>query len=437
MSTLFKTVALSALLIGGAQLQASAQKNRPTPAAPAAPVPEESDRSFQDLLEQIRDRDASTEAEQDDPQERPRLPTPEGLPTLPEPNTRPVFPADDGEPRELPWAGLKASTAFEKIEGGVQHTLSKLECMDNVTNLQLETVRQYTAVGESVTCGYKFGSRQDGLRSSDDPSANVLITSPLQGQTIESQMDTFRAQTEEDDSDAVLTSSNPVVIKFADRQISCPNLTYSLGNGAGTQLLSNTICQVGDWRLRFRMIAVERDNEALPANFARQFASTQSEAIGHVDRCNAFRERLANEQPSGVTGITYNAVAFPYVEQGESCYAGNTSSEEGSIVVRFWPDNPNTPMTADFISPNGQYQATPTFRAQYMWANVPAEDVGPAAYLLMREQADGTITIYTGYTRIPTDGRFYQDAIDAYEGKTDATFLGKQNPGGGWTMMGQ
>jgi len=141
--------------------------------------------------------------------------------------------------------------------------------------------------------------------------------------------------------------------------------------------------------------------------------------------------------PSGATGISYNAVAFPYTARGDSCYAGNTSSPEGSVLVRYWPDNPNTPITVDLLSPNGQYQETPSFRIQNMWANVPAEEAGPGGYLLMREQADGTITVYLGYTRIPTDARAYRDATSAFGGETDAIFLAKQNDGGGWTMMGQ
>ena len=94
-------------------------------------------------------------------------------------------------------------------------------------------------------------------------------------------------------------------------------------------------------------------------------------------------------------------------------------------------------MTADLISANGQFQTTPSFRIQDMWASIAPEERGPAGYLLMREQADGTITVYSGYTRIPTDARFYQDSTKAYAGGTDALMVGKLNQGGGWTIAQQ
>jgi len=420
---------MTALILSGYQLPASAQTNeQPSPA-------NEQSTSFADLLDQLGEGEQT-----DDADERPQLPRPaalDNLPTVPEPNTPPVFPAEDGEPRELPWDGLRATTAFVKIDDGVEHTLSKLRCADNIAGYKLNHIRQITEVGEAVTCRYEHDRGLPDVSSLENPTAHVLMFRPTATRTIEAQMADFQSDTEAKFETARLLSSDVHIVEFVDRELTCPSVAYALGPEANAQVLTTVICQAGDWRLRIRHIAQPDSGTPSVTAFANQLASVQAPAMRHVDRCNAFLEKLANETPSGITGISYNAVAFPYLARGDSCYAGSTTSAEGSVLVRFWPDNPDTPITIDLLSPNGQYQDKPSFRIQNMWANVPAEEAGPAAYLLMREQADGTITVYQGYTRIPTDARAYQDTTAAYNGESDAIFLARQNDGGGWTMMAQ
>lgn len=433
MHSVIKVTLVTAFMIGGLQSLSFAQKNSP---APTPDTSADSPPSFQDLLDQIRDDNDPANA----PDERPQLPRPaalDNLPTVPGPKTPPVFPTDDGAPRELPWAGLEASPALAKTEDGIENTVSKLQCADNVAGYKLQAIRQITAVGDAFSCQYKHDLGQPEISSLGDPIVHILMFKPPRGRTAEDQMADFRSDTEADMASSRLSSSTPQTVRFGNQQIVCPSTTYALGSGTSAQSLTNTICDAGDWRIRIKLISKDSVDIASPEEFVSEFANAQAPAMRHADKCEAFVTRVANGQPSGVNGISYNAVAFPYAERGESCYAGHTSSAEGSMLVRYWPDNPDTPLTFDFVSPNGQYQETPSFRIQNMWANVPANEAGPDAYLLMREQADGTITIYGGYTRIPTDGRVYRDAVDAYDGETDAIFLAKQNEGGGWTMMGQ
>lgn len=382
--------------------------------------------SFQDLLDQI----------QEDKETSQRDPHP-AVPTAPAPNSPIIFPEDDGDPRELPWDGLQASTAFAKIENGVQHTLSKLRCADTIAGYKLNHIRQITGVGEAVVCRFEHDLGSPERSSLANPNAQILMFRPPPDRTVAAQMADFQSDTEERMTDARLLSTEAQMVRFVDRDLSCPSVTYALGSGANAQHLTTTICEVGGWRIRVRHIAQQNSGAPSVADFINQFANLQAPAMDHVDKCDAFFEKVRNETPSGLTGISYNAVAFPYVERGDSCYAGSSASAEGGVIVRYWPDNPDTPITVDLLSPNGQYQETPSFRVQNMWANVPADEAGPAGYLLMREQADGTIATYIGYTRIPSDARAYQDATRAYRGETEATFLAKQNEGGGWTMMAQ
>ncbi|MEO9970922.1 MAG: hypothetical protein ABJG15_14090 [Hyphomonadaceae bacterium] len=399
--------ATAILALAMAQSSASAQESG------------EPSNSFGELLEQLQeDRDSDSS--------QPGLPD---IPSVPAPKTAPVFPEPVGPDKPLPWTGLRASPAFQKTSTGVRHELSSLVCNDDVAGFELGTVEQVSALGESVSCSYRTAE--------GTPALTIVMYTRTPGKTSAGQLENLRTARMNRNPDLRELSSDTSTVSIGDKQLPCENSRLEESTPSGPEKKTFSICELGSWRMLFSLGPDAHNTSSSASDFVEQFVASQRSADQKADQCSAFGTVLASQEPSGATGISYHAEGFNYTERGEGCYAGHTSSETGSVIIRVWPNNPDTPITLDYVSTDGQFQAVPSFRIQDMWASVAEEDRGPAGYLLMREQADGTITVYSGYTRIPTDGRVYEDAAKAYRGETDAIMLAKQNPGGGWTMMAQ
>ena len=407
MNSTAKAIATAILALTMAQSSESAQES------------DEPNNSFAELLEQLQE-------DQDSDRSQAGLPD---MPSVPAPNTAPVFPEPVGPDKPLPWTGLRASPTFEKTSAGVRHELSSLVCNDDVAGFELSTVEQVTALGDSVSCSYRTA---DGT-----PALTIVMYTRMPGKTSAGQLANIRTARMGRNPDLRELSSGTSTVTIGDKQLPCENSMLEEATRNGPEKKRFSICELGSWRILFSMGPAAHKTTNSAEEFIEQFIGSQRSAAQKADQCRAFGTVLTSQEPSGATGISYHAEGFNYTERGEGCYAGHTSSETGSVIIRVWPNNPDTPVTLDYVSTDGQFQATPSFRIQDMWASVAEEERGPAGYLLMREQADGTITVYNGYTRIPTDSRVYEDAGKAFRGETDPIMLAKQNPGGGWTMMAQ
>lgn len=417
-----KTILIMALAFSAPQFTVSAQTETATEAPNA---------SFKELLKEYRELEAKAKAEAQ-PKPKPKVPA-SPLPPMPEaPATKsaPVFPLDDGEPREFPWNGKRATTAFNYTDGAVHHKLSKFTCPDNtVADFKLDGIYQYSSVGENIGCSYNTKTGK-GFASA---FANA-VTSPTDAQD---RVDGFASGLKEKDKSAFVISTEPVTISFGSQKVNCPSATLGITNQKAGDRDTILACQFDGWTFRFRTIWNSTDEPNKTRAVVDKIASAQTEAVNHLVKCRNFRMQIADMKRSDITNLTYRAEGFAYQEKGDACYAGHSKQGALARLIRLWPENPDTPITHDYVSHNGQFQAKPAFRVQDMWARADAADRGESGYLMVQAQSNGALIFYGGYNRIPNEGSFYGDVTQAIEGTKKPTLLATQNEGGGWDMTPQ
>ena len=304
-----------------------------------------------------------------------------------------------------------ASKAFMRSGDGYVHWLTSVNCAVENSSQPLLRRKQYTVQGHSVGCEY--GDRKTyranfGVRPFDKDETPASMAA--------------RVAANLEKSDSVKSKSGPQEIKmdFAGEPIACVKISYDFEpmrtgpDFSETFVACNmlTMAFSANWR-------GQTSNKAKGEVAISAFLKDQQAARSHLRSCITEGKRRREIEPSKATGLNIAVDRFGYDERGNPCFSGNVSAKDGrdAMLLLMWPGNPDTPNTIHSVAQNGAVNRQPVFQLQDLWAGVAATERGPGGYIMVKKDADGTLSSFGGFLRIVNSGTVYGNYLKVLSGE--------------------
>ncbi len=318
-----------------------------------------------------------------------------------------------------------AAQAFIQSGDAYVHWLTSMKCPVETSGVPLNVRRQYTIQGHSVACSYGDGKT---IRTS-------FNFRPFdRDETPSTMVERISASIEEGGKIAAKNDVQEVRMDFAGEPIACVKVTYDYQPGSSGVKISESImaCNMLTWALSVNWTGRTSEKargDALIEDFLKKQQATRQ----HLRSCIAEGKKRREMQPSSATGLSIAVDRFGYQEKGNPCFSGNISAREGRdpLLILVWPGNSDTPTTLHSVAQNGVVNRQPVFQLQDMWATVPASERGPGGYVMVKQDADGTVSSYGGYLKIVSSGSIYENYLKVLSGELKAQTSSKPNKAGG------
>lgn len=318
-----------------------------------------------------------------------------------------------------------AALAFSRTADGYSHWLTSTKCPSSINGVPLNQRLQFAVQGHSVKCRYTDSKTMRTSFSIRTFGREEKLAGLVEGiaSRIESNEDVLRKN-----------ALRNVEFDMAGQKISCATISFDLKPAKSGTALSESItaCNMLNWVLQIsdrRLTSAKPGRDAIAAAFLKE----QGAARQHLSSCITEARRRRELQPSKATGLNIAADRFGYKETGVPCFSGNISGKEGRdpLLLLYWPTNTDTPVTINSVSSNGRVNKLPAFHLQDMWATVPAEKRGEAGYIMVKKDADGTVSSYGGFLKIVSSGRLFGEFEKVRKGELKAQTTSKPNSAGG------